>query len=181
MSKSLQEAMKAEFGTLPDQPRAHIHTTASVSGTIATLNTWQKLDLSTGSPSIQMQGGFTWNTTSKRIIWDTASSLAHALECVFIGDAQLQITSAIVGTEILELGLVLNGGITPPVVVTPISFTNQTKLNGFGANHNFSNYTNPTPADNRLTAGDYLELFIRSTTNTPAFQINGMNVTFLGR
>jgi len=178
-AKTLQETMKAEFETLPIWPKAHIHIDSSVTDTIATINVWQKVDLSTGTPDIRMQGGFTWDAVNKRIVWDANDDLDHDLECLFIGDAQIQITSAISGTESLQLGLVINGG--APVVITPISFTQQSKINGFGANHDFSNHTSPTPSDSRLVAGDYIEIFIRSTTNEPSFQMDELNVTFAGR
>lgn len=180
-SISLDDVMERDFLTLPIQPRAHIHTTASVSDTIATINVWQKLNFGTGSPHIIMQGGFTWDTTNLRIVWDENNSLNFDTPCIFIGAAQIQITSAISLIEVLELGLVVNGNITPPQIITPISFTNQAKINSFGANENFSKYTNPSVGDSRLQAGDYIEIWIRSTTNTPSFRIDGMNVTFFGR
>lgn len=178
---SIEDVMKRDFGILPSVPRAHIHTTVDVSDTINTINVWQKLDLSTGSPHIIMQGGFTWDTVGLKIIWDENDTLDFDTECLFVGSAQVQVTSSISGIEVLELGLVINGGITPPKLITPISFTNQSKINGFSANENFSNYDDPVAGDTRLQAGDYIEVYIRSTTNTPAFTINGMNITFTGR
>lgn len=180
-SISLQDAMKRDFELLETWARAHIHTVTAISVTISATNTWQKLDLSTGTPSVQMQGGFTWDAVNKYIVWDVGDAHSFDLTCGFIGAAQIKITSVVSSAFDLELGLVVNGDTTPPVVITPITFTSQSKLNSFGATHQFAEYTNGSPTDTRLEAGDYLEIWVRCVTQTPTFSINGIAVTFSGR
>lgn len=186
MSRNIIDVMRDDFGILEIQPRASLRTTSSVAATISGSNTWQKLDLSTGSPDIECQGGFIWDTTDERIVWDSTDSINMLLTSNFIGDAQVQITSVVSTNIVIQLGLVLNAdanppNVTPPIIITPITFTSQSKITGFGANSNFSKYTSPSPGDTRLDPGDNFEIWIRCLTDTPSFQIDGMNVQFKGR
>lgn len=172
-----------DYDFLEKQAIAHIHTKAPVSLTIAAPNTWQKIDLSTGSPDIEASGGWTWDAVNKYFVWDKDSELPIVPTQFFIGDAQVQITSGVSGTLVVQLGLVLNGGITPPVLITPTSYTNQSKISSYGANDVFRDNTAEGGSDDRIQQTDNVSIWIRCTdpVATPDIQIDGMNVTIHSR
>lgn len=174
---------KSDHHTIFNKPYAHMHLGNSTSGlSIAVAQTWQKLDLTSGNPVIEANGGFTWDAINKWFIWDSGSILNFPITADFIGDAQLQVTSSISGTITIELGLVLNSDVNnpnsvPPILITPISFTNQAKISGYGANDSFGQFNNPNTGDKRVVPNDKFDIWIRCTdaTATPNFQVDGFN------
>ncbi len=130
----LTEVLKSIYNLLPTKPLAHAHLTTPITG-MAITDTWTKLDLTHANISIATKGGLTLDSVNKNFVWDDADTYSMALDACFIGDAGLQITTAIPsGTRHLILGLFVGD---TPILETTLSFDKTSTLQSYGANDPF--------------------------------------------
>ena len=159
---------------LPTQPISHIHLKSPLTS-ISLTDTATKLNLNTTDFEIDALGGFTFDATDKRFIWDSANNYNCDLLATFIGDAGIEVTGGeITGNIILELRV--NNAI---ILETNLNYNQQNKVQSYGANDVLIDDTTKEPL---LEQGSYWEVWARAGVGeTPIVTLDYFNVTIKGR
>jgi len=155
-----------------DRSIAHISLNTPITG-VALTDAWVKLPLSSSNFDVHALDGFTFDSDNNRIYWDEDGALDSSLSAFFVGDAGLQITSSISGSDHVSMGLFIDGVL---IIETPLTFTEQNKIQSYGAN---SILIDDTTLADLLQSGSYIELKSRAGTDeTPTVSLSTLTVTF---
>jgi hypothetical protein len=167
--------LKDEYGILPILPACHAHLKSALTG-IALTSSWSKLNLNTTDFMIDALGGFTFDGTNKRFIWDSADTYSMGIFAEFLGSAGLQITSGLGGGVTVTLGLFIDGNL---ILETPLNFTTLSRIKAYCANDILVDDTTKLPL---LTQASYVEIFAKAGTGeTPTMTLDFFNITVRNR
>lgn len=172
MGSIIDTYLKDKFRILEDQPVAHAHLNAPLTG-IGLTDEWAKLPINETDFEVVAKGGFTFDEPNNRFIWDAADALKIDLDPIFIGDAGLEVTAG--GVVNIILGFFVDGNL---LLETELDFDNQNKIQSYGANEVLVDGS----LEPLLQQGSYIEVWAKAgPAQTPTINLVYFNITTAGR